>query len=100
MPETSNTILVWGDETFGPVKDPAALVDRAVMEMTELKEALAAKDFDEAGREAADVVILLHRLMGVLGKDLAEEVDAKMATNRNRTWLRSGDGTGGHVSSS
>jgi NTP pyrophosphatase (non-canonical NTP hydrolase) len=100
MAETSASILLWGDETFGTVSDPVSLAERARLELAELKEALIAKDADEAGREAADVVILLHRLMGVLGKDLQAEVDAKMAINRERTWASAGDGTGGHTNKS
>lgn len=95
--ETSNTIRVWGDATFGEVKDLAALVARARGEMDELEQALRAGDLAEAGREAADVVILLHRLVALAGMDLNEQVDAKMAINRARTWKAAGDGTGGHV---
>lgn len=96
MNETSETIKAWGDETFGKAMDPVKLVERAEIEMAELKEALAAGDEKEAGKEAADVVILLHRLMGDLGKDLSAEVDAKMAINRTREWISAGDGTGSH----
>jgi NTP pyrophosphatase (non-canonical NTP hydrolase) len=95
--ETSNTIRVWGDATFGEVKDLAALTARARGELDELEAALRAGDMAEAGREAADVVILLHRLVALAGMDLSEEVDAKMAINRARTWKAAGDGTGGHV---
>ncbi len=95
--ETSNTIRVWGDATFGEVKDLAALVSRARGELDELAEAVRAGDMAEAGREAADVVILLHRLVALAGMDLNEQVDAKMAINRARTWKSAGDGTGGHV---
>lgn len=97
MAETSKTILDWGDETFGKVSNPIALAKRAEGELTELIEALEAQDFDEAGKEAADVAILLHRLMGVLGKELADEVNAKMQINRQRKWAKAGDGTGGHI---
>lgn len=97
MTETSKTILVWGDETFGKVQDPLALVKRAAEEMDELIEALENGDTDEAGQEAADVTILLHRLMGTLNKELADEVDKKMDINRKRTWKATGDGTGGHI---
>lgn len=97
MRETSASILRWGDETFGKVSDPVALVDRAALELSELKDALTSGDVTEAGREAADTAILLHRLMGLLGKDLNSEVDAKMAINRTRTWMSAGDGTGRHT---
>ena len=96
MTEPSSSICVWGDETFGKVKDPVSLVTRAEAELTELKDALIAGDMPEAGKEAADVTILLHRLMAILGKDLSDEVDAKMAINRAREWQSAGDGTGSH----
>ena len=70
MTETSSSICAWGDETFGKVKDPVSLVTRAETELTELKQALIAGDMTEAGKEAADVTILLHRLMAILGKVL------------------------------
>ena len=95
--ETSNTIRVWGDETFGEVKDLAALVIRARGELDELEQAVRAGDMAEAGKEAADVVILLHRLVALAGMDLTAQVDAKMAINRARKWKAAGDGTGGHV---
>ena len=95
--ETSSTIREWGDETFGKVSDLTALVARARGEMDELEQALREGDHAEAGREMADVVILLHRLAGILGHDLYEQVDAKMTINRARKWSAAGDGTGGHI---
>ena len=95
--ETSNSIRVWGDETFGKVSDLSALVARARGELDELDQAIRTNDKAEIGREAADVVILLHRLVALAGMDLTAEVDAKMAVNRARKWKAAGDGTGGHV---
>jgi NTP pyrophosphatase (non-canonical NTP hydrolase) len=95
--ETSQSIRIWGDETFGKVADLSALVARARGELDELDLAIKANDKPEIGREAADVVILLHRLVALAGMDLAAEVDAKMAVNRARKWKPAGDGTGGHV---
>ena len=95
--ETSKSIREWGDATFGEVADLSALVARARGELAELEAAIRAGDRAEIGREAADVVILLHRLVALVGADLAEEVDAKMAINRARKWYATGDGTGGHV---
>jgi NTP pyrophosphatase (non-canonical NTP hydrolase) len=95
--ETSQTIREWGDAIFGAPTDLTVLVQRARMEMDELEQALRDNDHAEAGREAADVVILLHRLAGILGHDLYEQVDAKMQVNRARKWKAAGDGTGGHV---
>lgn len=95
--ETSHTICEWGDATFGEARDLTALVVRARGEMDELEQALRDGDQAEAGREAADVAILLHRLVGLLGMELSEQVEAKMQVNRARTWKAAGDGTGGHV---
>jgi NTP pyrophosphatase (non-canonical NTP hydrolase) len=95
--ETSQTIREWGDQTFGKVADLSALVARARGELDELDQAVRADDKIEIGREAADVVILLHRLVALAGMDLSEQVDAKMAVNRARKWKPAGDGTGGHV---
>ena len=95
--ETSAGILAWGNETFGIVSDPLALFRRAQTEMEELAEAITAGNSQACAAEAADVVILLHRLMGLMDRDLADEVDAKMAVNRQRVWRTSGDGTGHHI---
>ncbi|MDP3494582.1 MAG: nucleotide pyrophosphohydrolase [Hyphomonadaceae bacterium] len=95
--ETSKTIREWGDAIFGAPQDLTALVQRARVEMDELEQALRDGDQAEAGREAADVVILLHRIAGILGHDLYEQVDAKMVINRARKWKTTGDGTGSHV---
>jgi NTP pyrophosphatase (non-canonical NTP hydrolase) len=95
--ETSETIHIWAEETFGKVADLSALVARARGELDELEQAIRAADRDEIGREAADVVILLHRLAALAGMDLALQVDAKMAVNRGRKWRGAGDGTGTHV---
>lgn len=96
MKENSQSILLWGDATFGPVTKPVKLAQRAKAELEELIEAIYLDDLDEIGKEAADVAILLHRLLGHLDKDLSEEVDLKMAINRNRQWKSVGDGTGSH----
>ncbi len=95
--ETSRSIREWGDAVFGAPQDLTVLVKRARVEMDELEQALREGDTEEAGREAADVVILLHRLVALAGMDLDEQVDAKMAINRARKWKSAGDGTGGHV---
>jgi len=95
--ETSLTIREWGDAVFGAPTDLTVLVTRARGELDELEQALREGDRAEAGREAADVAILLHRLVALLGSDLSAEVDAKMRINRGRKWKAAGDGTGGHV---
>jgi NTP pyrophosphatase (non-canonical NTP hydrolase) len=94
--ETSASIAQWGQATFGDVADLAILISRARAEFDELDAAVRRGEVDEIGCEAADVVILLHRLVGLIGKDLASEVDAKMQINRTRRWRLCGDGVGQH----
>lgn len=95
--ETQQSIASWAEQTFGPVRDATVLVDRAAIELAELREAVQNGDIQESGKEAADVTILLFRLMQLLGHDLDGEVTKKMAENRARRWLAKGDGTGSHI---
>ncbi|WP_417837044.1 MazG nucleotide pyrophosphohydrolase domain-containing protein [Thalassospira tepidiphila] len=95
--ENQRSMCDWAEQTFGPVSDPASLVDRALVEMQELGEAVDARDVSEIGKEAADVLILLYRLADQFDLDLDQEVQTKMAINRSRTWVSKGDGTGSHV---
>lgn len=97
MHETSASIAAWGEDAFGPVNDLTVLTRRARVELDELEAALAAGNHAHAAEEAADVVILLHRLAALAGGDLTEEVDAKMQINRQRQWRPSGDGVGQHI---
>ncbi|CAM3520385.1 MazG-like family protein [Thalassospira profundimaris] len=95
--ENQRSMCDWAEQTFGPVSDPASLVERALLEMQELGEAVQDRDISEIGKEAADVLILLYRLADQFNLDLDQEVQAKMAINRSRTWVSKGDGTGSHV---
>ncbi len=96
--ETTASITRWGDSAFGPVSELARLIDRAEGELAELREAVQlAEGPDALAMEAADVVILLHRLVGLTGLDLDQAVQDKMAINRARRWTPEGDGTGQHV---
>lgn len=98
MPETSGSIRAWGRATFGDPETLAPLVERARQELDELAEAVAAGEPDQAVMlEAADVAILLHRIVGILGGELGDAVDAKMAINKARRWSVAGDGTGSHI---
>ncbi len=98
--ETSASIAAWADEAFGPVSDLAVLTRRARTEFDELEAALACGNCQQAAEEAADIVILLHRLAALVGCDLDAEVDVKMEINRKRQWRRSGDGAGRHIEGS
>ncbi|WP_020593747.1 MazG nucleotide pyrophosphohydrolase domain-containing protein [Kiloniella laminariae] len=95
--ETQKSICLWAEETFGPVDDPVKLVTRAMQEMTELLEAVKTGDKSEIGKETADVVILLKRLLAQYDLTFSEEINRKMATNRARKWRAAGDGTGKHI---
>ena len=97
MNEDQKTVTRWAEETFGPVRDHAVLVRRAMVEMEELLEATEAGNRVEMGKECADVAILLYRLMELNGLDLTAEVTRKMAENRARRWHPKGDGTGKHI---
>lgn len=95
--ETQRTVCEWAETTFGPVTHPSVLLDRAMIEMEELRDAVKDGDTKEAGKETADVVILLYRLMETMDLDLQSEVTSKMAENRSRKWRPKGDGTGSHI---
>ena len=96
--ETSASIAAWAETTFGPLKSLERLVERAEQELVELRAAVAGNASpDDIAHEAADVMILLHRLVALVGRDLSESVDAKMTINRARQWAPSGDGVGQHV---
>ncbi len=95
--ETQETIAEWGEVTFGPAANPLDLVARAQQELAELAEAVQQNDRRGAAMETADVMILLYRLAEDLDYDIGQSVQEKMAVNRARTWVRTGDGTGKHV---
>ncbi len=97
--EDQTSVTAWGEDTFGPATGPAVLVERAMLEMEELVEAVRAGDHAEAALETADVFILLYRVATLCGFDVNEAVDRKMQINRGRTWARKGDGTGSHIKS-
>jgi len=97
--ETQKSVTNWAEETFGAVTDQKILVQRATLEMDELLEAVTNKDTVEIGKETADVIILLMRLLENHNLDLSTEVTKKMQENRSRKWLPKGDGTGKHIKS-
>lgn len=79
------------------MKNIERLVARAEQELIELRDALREKkEAEEIIEEAADVAILLHRLVALLGSDLDVAVTQKMIRNRQRQWILAGDGTGQH----
>lgn len=98
IPVTQATITAWADDTFGLPVSNASIAARANREMAELIYALAIHDKNlKAGREIADVVIVLFRLAEKLGVDLLQEVAKKMAENRGRQWAKDGNGHGQHI---
>lgn len=103
-PDTENqeTIAHWAKAVFGPATEPLVLVDRAQIELDELRDAVVDAQTDhearkEVGAETADILILLYRLLTEFGLDKQEVIDAKMQINRSRKWNPKGDGTGNHV---
>lgn len=84
--ETLESIITWGDVTFGPCSQERA-IDRAGEEWAEMEEPDA-----DVLIEAADVIICLLRIPGIL-----EAINRKMGINRDRVWDVRPDGTGYHV---
>ena len=95
--ETPESISQWALETFGEACDKTDLVRRAKQEMDELIEAIEADNKAEIANEAADILILLYRLIHESDLDIQTIIDEKMAVNRARKWQKAGDGTGKHV---
>lgn len=96
--ESSASIAAWGERTFGQVADLNALILRAQEELESLRSAVENGDSArDVASEAADIAILLHRLVGLHGAELSFAIDEKMARNRTRIWSLAGDGTGRHV---
>lgn len=87
--ETIESINEWADQTFGPYDDIWTLYFRAKEEMEEFDEVVSKKGMMN---EAADVIITLYRLPGI-----QKAIDSKMKVNRNRRWVKHGDGTGHHI---
>lgn len=92
--EDQKSISDWAVATFGASSGPLRIAARAHSEMTELLQAIAADDFDAAdpakalpaAEEAADVAIVLYRLIqkisGEIGRRWMEaEPDGSAAVN-------------------
>ena len=84
--ETLESIIAWGDDTFGPCSQGRA-IERAGEEWREMIEEGA-----DVPIEAADVIICLLRIPGIL-----DAINRKMGINRKREWNVRPDGTGYHV---
>ena len=98
MTETQRTITRWAQETFGAPSSLERVAARANEEMAELLRVMTAGgNPTDIVTEAADVMIVPYRLADLMGHDLHIAIDAKMAINRKRTWIRDHDGTGRHV---
>lgn len=94
--EDQGTVSQWAVETFGEARSNTSCAARASVEMSELLFELAKNDSSpKAAAEIADVIICLYRLADRLGCDVHEEVDKKMAINRQRQW-NVADGHGQH----
>lgn len=96
--ETPATILAWAEATFGRAPYNLKIARRAEDEMRELCEALDSDDdHPSMGSEIADVFIVLSQLAERNGIDIQDEVNKKMAKNRNRVWATDGAGCGQHI---
>ena len=95
---TPTRISDWADRTFGRSDTNIRIAVRANEEMSELLRALSTDDHHpKAAEEAADVFIVLYRLVRNLNADIFEEIDKKMAKNELRTWQLDDTGHGYHV---
>jgi hypothetical protein len=92
--ETMRSVQEWADQTFGPAS-VGTQIHRASKEMEELLWALTHNEPEEKiAFEAADVVIVLYRLIAQLNP---EAINQKMAINRARQWHVGKDGVGQHI---
>jgi len=84
-------IRAWQIETF-PNGTPLGAAEHLLEEARELVQELRgmgkprAYDFDRVREEAADVLLLLIAVAGMVGFDLLPAAVDKMEINRNRTW--------------
>jgi NTP pyrophosphatase (non-canonical NTP hydrolase) len=100
--ESQRSINDWATESFGePITGSYIYInsaaDRACEEMHEFRQAVLSGLNQDIIEEAADVVITLYRLASIMGYDLHDQIDRKMAINRHRKWTAHGDGTGHHI---
>ena len=96
--ETQQSIAGWCWQVFGQKPESVEIiVDRCIKELREMGSALEVGDHQQVMAEAVDMAIILHHLAEYLGYDLQASIDAKMAINRSRTWVRHGNGDGRHV---
>ena len=87
--ETIESMIAWGDETFGPC-EPSRAVSRASEEWCEMVAEVPGTM--QHAIEAADVIICLLRIPLI-----RKAINEKMAKNRARRWKLMGDGTGYHI---
>jgi NTP pyrophosphatase (non-canonical NTP hydrolase) len=99
----SDEVVQWQRSVFGETNPPAAFA-RAAVEFDELRDKVAAfkagdmsVGYAQMSEEAADVCIVLAAFAASFGIDLAEAIEAKMARNRARRWVVTGEGCGQHV---
>jgi len=97
MKETQETVNKWQLETFGQEGSLQQVIQRLREELDELEAAEGQGDFHEFAMEVADVQIVLWELAAKASVFLPAAVDAKMKTNRARTWKKSEDGQWRHV---
>lgn len=92
--ETVNSVTEWAENTFG-MATLERQFERAYEEMRELDKVIYSQrgSYEKIAEEAADVVICLYRIIGLLHPDAIEE---KMAINRARKWNVDQQGCGQH----
>lgn len=94
--ENPETIRNWAISTFGKQAHPKQIAIRALEELIELLKAIDNESSDRINEEIADVEICMAYLAAVVGCDRQDEIEKKMATNRQREWILDGMGNGYH----
>jgi hypothetical protein len=96
--ETQQSVSEWAVDTFGDTGTNVRVAVRANEEMAELLRELTIDDQSpKAPKEIADIIIVLYRLATRMGVSIQEEIDHKMALNRERVWTLDQSGCGKHV---
>lgn len=83
MRETTQSIAVWADQTFGAAPSAFRVATRANEELAELLRAISAgKPTAEIAEEAADTAIVLARLGHMIGADVLKAAKAWLISPR------------------
>jgi len=98
--ENKETIRDWAISVFGKQAHPKSIAIRALEELIELLKAIDNESTQRIHEEIADVEICMAYLAAVVGCNIQNEIENKMAINRQREWVCDGNGNGYHKKTS